>query len=225
MIWYQSSTAIGSDKNWSLYENTLRNHVQQISSKNMDWVFRGVEADEAELKKFRTVDDLRKEYFVRNASKAENEGFVGFAVGCWQDHGYKEIRSQKNIQVISVAEAALHSMMMIGRHPGLIVPSKHDKDLIKNNMQHYGITPGCFTFDVCSLDREFLLKAFSDPSNFICAIEPVLDRLRMRNVDVLGFGCVIFNEILYVNRTFEFMGIPIIDCTGVLVKTMEMLMD
>lgn len=225
MIWYQSSTAIGRDKKWSPYENTLENHVQEISRKNMDWIFRGVDAGEAELEKFKDVDDLRKEYFIRNALKAESEGCIGFAVGCWQDHGYKEIRSKKNIPVISVAEATIHSMMMIGRHPGLIVPSKHDEDLIKNNMKYYGIDPSPFAFEVCTLEREFLLNAFDDPSHFIHSIKPVVDKLLSKNVDVLACGCVIFNEILYKNRRFEFIGIPIIDCVGVLVKTMEMLIE
>lgn len=225
MIWYQSSTAIGRDKKWAPYENTLKNHVQEISNQNIHWVFRGVDAGETELEKFKDMDELRKEYFVRNALKAENEGYIGFAVGCWQDHGYKEIRSKSNIPVISVAEATIHPMMMVGRHPGLIVPSKHDEDLIKNNMKYYGIDPSLFAFEVSTLERDFLLSAFADASDFLCYIKSAADKLLHKKVDVLAFGCVIFNEILYKHKGFALMSIPIMDCVGILVKTMEMMID
>jgi allantoin racemase len=225
MIWYQSSTAIGRDKKWSPYEDALKSHVQEISSENVDWVFRGIDAGEAQLEKFKDIDDLRREYFVRNALRAESEGYVGFAVGCWQDHGYNEIRSKKKIPAISVAEATVHSMMMVGRHPGLIVPSNHDEDLIKNHTKYYGIDPNLFAFEVCTMERDLLLSAFADASDFIRSIKSVADKLLCKKVDVLAFGCVIFNEILYKHKGFALMSIPIMDCVGILVKTMEMMID
>lgn len=225
MIWYQSSGAIGKDQKYLAYETTLRKHVQEISTSKLTWIFKGVDPSEAPSEKYKSIDDLRKEHFIRNALKAKSEGFVGFAVGCWQDHGYQEIRRNKNIQVVSIAEATLHLMMMVGQHPGLIVLSKKDEDLIKNNMTYYGISTNCFKFEVCSLDIEFLSSAFDDPSQFTRAIKSAVEKLLTRKTDVLAFGCGIFNEILYKHKSLAFVEIPVIDCVSVLVKTMEMLLE
>jgi Asp/Glu/hydantoin racemase len=163
--------------------------------------------------------------FIRNAIKAEKEGYDVVAVTHFQDPGLSEAKSAVGIPVLGLGETTLHFSLTLGRKIGLVTINPafipwHEDQIIK-----YGIQPrvvGVRAVDASVLDY---IDAFANPQAFQ-KLKPMWEKecraLLDQGADVIvpagGIPMMLFGG----EKGASIDGAPIINGMTVIAKAAEM---
>jgi allantoin racemase len=104
--------------------------------------------------------------FIKNAIKAEKEGYDVVAVTHFQDPGLSEAKSAVGIPVLGLGETTLHFSLTLGRKIGLVTINPAFIPWHEDQITKYGIQPrvvGVRAVDASVLDY---IDAFANPQTF-----------------------------------------------------------
>ena len=114
-IWYQGFTDPTIHK---IYVDKLRAHLDEIADENVTIRFEGISPPASHV---HPVEELRCSISaIKNALKAEQEGYDAFVLGHFQEAGIHEIKSILSIPAIALGEASMLYGCTLGRKIGLI---------------------------------------------------------------------------------------------------------
>ena len=163
--------------------------------------------------------------FIKNAIKAESEGYDVVAVTHFQDPGLSEAKSAVGIPVLGLGETTLHFSLTLGRKLGLVTINPafipwHDDQIVK-----YGMTQrvvGIRAVDASVLDY---IAAFTDQNAFE-KLNPLWEKecraLLDAGADVIvpagGIPMMLFGGAPGANID----GAPIVNGMSVIAKAAEM---
>ncbi len=219
-ILWQSSTAISKFPD---YKAAILRHGKKILGPDIQLEIRGVDSGTSALH-FMAFDFLNNAQVFKSVSRAPEEGFDAVAIGCFLDPILDELREVMEIPVLSLAETGMLTACMLGKRFSIIsyVPqliNKRYSELIHK----YGLTErsaGLTTFD---LPFEELDKGFKDPSKVVEKFIAAGREAVAKGAEVLLPGCGCLNLILAENCVSKVEGATILDVSGALMKTAELM--
>ena len=120
---------------------------------------------------------------VRNAIRAEQEGYDAFVVGHFQDAGLWEARSAVDIPVIGLGEASMLHACTLGRKIGLITIdplfiSVHEEQIERYGLQHRVVDTVAVVSGTSDYERAFAEPEYAKSvrEKYAREIRPMVDR-------------------------------------------------
>ena len=222
-IWVQSANAISKDAEVSTYEQSLKRHVQEVASPGTIVDVFGVDVtpprlDSYHLSQYIVVSDL-----VRNAIRAQNDGYDAFVITGTCDPGYDEIREVLEIPAVFILETSIHLACLFSSNFGFLAHSKSLLLRVTDRTKKYGLgermTPGrCL-----NLTHKDFSKMWENPKPYVDAFIEEGKKVIQQGANILIISGNQSSLFLLYQGVREIDGVPILDACGTVVKFAEFL--
>lgn len=173
-----------------------------------------------------TLTEYRVGYnFVRNAVRAEREGYDAVAITHFQDAGLEQVKSAVGIPVLGLGETTLHFACTLGRKLGLVTINPtfipwHEDQVVRYGLQSRVV--GVRAVDAAVLDY---IAAFASRKKFD-ELKPLWDRecraLLAAGADVIVPAGGLPMMLYGAKRGANIDGAPIVNGMTVIARAAEM---
>ena len=224
-IWCQSSTTLVADPMWSSYRESLSRHVQEVKRADTQFEIHGVQFVHPLMDHSAYVRYLNEGLVIKNALRAEKEGYDGFAIATTLDPGYLEIRNIVNIPVAFLGENCFHIASLLADKFSMLACNKDLYLILNRQIRQYCLEDKflpCESFEISELE---LVDGFEDPGPIIDVVKKIAKKAIERGAGILVPACNILNMVLHNAGLREIDGVPLLDTTAVMVKAAEFLVD
>jgi allantoin racemase len=219
-ILWQSSTPI---HRYPAYRAAVEAHARRLLSPGTTVVTRGV-VDGIDQLAFRAIDFMNNAQILDSVVQAEREGFDAVAIGCFLDPILDELREIVDIPVLSLAETGMLTACMVGRRFAILSHNPvFNRKAYPELVHKYRLCERAGPLIDLALPREVLAEALRSGQ-----VEPCLEQVRegarraiAQGADTILLGCGLLNIVAARAGLHEVDGAPIIDVSGVLMKTTE----
>ena len=224
-IWYQSSVAIGRNPVFKPYEEAIARNARAVARPDTTVDIHGVERMTPHYERSRYARYLNGISIVRNAARAEAEGYDAIAVGCYTDPCLEEVRDTVTIPALFMMQTSMHLASMLGGKFAFVSYSSSNLRQMARLAEQYGLGhrlagAGCFEAQL-SRSNEW----FADPAPVIEGFTREATRCVAQGAEVLIPTCGVLNQVLRENKVREVGGCPILDGSSVLLKLTEAMVD
>lgn len=159
-IWYQS---FASFERLVGYASALREFLQSLATPEVAFEVYGLERGGLG-DQFRVFEHFDTAEILRNARRAEREGFDAVAIGNILDPGLREAREVVDIPVLGLCEASLLLACLMGRNFSLVTVNERFIPRIEENVRRYGLRERLCGIDTMGVEVEELDRAYRDPA-------------------------------------------------------------
>lgn len=178
------------------------------------------------------AEHLNSVHMVEAALRAQDEGFDGVFLGCWNDPLW-EAREVLDIPVASVGEQSMLAALAVGRRFAIVTVSEKTVSAIDDDLRGYGLCERAIVRPVRSIspesDAALLLESTSAdrPSDFIRRLEQVAGGCIADGADTLLVGCAYYGPLLRAAGYDNVAGtrVAVVDTTTVALKYLEAMVD
>lgn len=177
------------------------------------------------------AEHLNSVFMAEEALKAQEEGFDGVYLGCWNDPLW-EAREVLDIPVGSVGEQSMLAALAMGKRFAVITVSQKTVSAIENDLMAYGLASRAISRPVRSIapesDASLLLGAVEDPRRaFIPRFEEVAETCIRDGAEVILVGCAYYGPLLRAVGYKEVpgTGVLVVDSSTVALKYLEAMTD
>ena len=162
--------------------------------------------------------------FIRNALKAQQEGYSAIAITHFQDAGLAEVKSVVDIPVLGLGETSLFHACTLGRKLGLITINPVFIPWHEDQVIRYGLERRVVGVRAVNAKVSDFMEAFSTPAG-MAALKPLWERevraLLEAGADVIvpagGLPMLMFGT----EHGASFEGAPIVNGLTVIAKAAE----
>ncbi|MFH1169874.1 MAG: aspartate/glutamate racemase family protein, partial [Chloroflexota bacterium] len=112
-VWCQSCGAFGKDPVWNDYEESLKRHAKKIARPDTVVELHGLDGTVPGIDSYHASQSMCMMQSVRNAIRAEREGYDVFVMISTIDAGFNEVREMVDIPVVMMLENCVHFAMML----------------------------------------------------------------------------------------------------------------
>lgn len=225
-IWWQSSIALGADPAWKPYQESLKNHVQQVAKPDTRVDVYGVKFVEPILGRSSYVRYLNEAQVINNAIVAEREGYDAFCVGCTLDPGIAEIKEIIDIPAAFLFESCAHLASILAGKFSLLAFNKEVLRYHEQLVRHYDLAERLVPCDtLMNLTSVDLTVGFKNPDPFIAAVKEAGRKAIDQGTGMFISTCNILNMVLVNSGFREIDGVPILDTAGALLKVTELMVN
>lgn len=163
--------------------------------------------------------------FLRNALKAEREGYDAFIVGTYIEPYLRELRSLVDIPVVSSLESMLLVGCSHGRNPAVVTLNDELLSLVQAGIERHGLENrmGPILVVEPGLTEAELTSLFSEPAEYLERFERSARRALESHADVIIPGEAILAVIVAENGMTEIDGATVLDGIGIPVAYAEMM--
>jgi len=225
-IWCQSHGAFGKDEAWSPYERSLRRHIQEVVRPGTTVHLYGTDFTIPGTGRHRAPLIIAQSQDIRNAMRAEEQGYDAFVRLGTLDAGSLEIRELVNIPVIFITETGLHLAFLLADKFAFFTHSKSLLDRITELAERYGLThrmvPGGH-LDLSGYSE--LMEMFQNPKRYVDSVVRVVREIGARGASLLLPSVGALGQWLVDNNLLEIDGIAILDTQGAALKMAELMLD
>jgi allantoin racemase len=228
-IWYQSFVDPTEQKN---YLSHLQAYLNDYADRDFQFVVHGLTPPDKNLHpltEFRCAAQT-----IKNAIKAQEEGYDAFVIGHFQEPGINEIKAILNIPVIGLGESNMLYACSMGRTIGLATINPIFIPWHENQINYYGLQQRIVSVQAVNAQVKDFEQAFSDKdvyerlrNDFLEQIKPMVTQgveviilagglpmlLLARQKNLTIDGAVIVNGIA-VCAKFAEMALKLQDLTG-----------
>lgn len=177
------------------------------------------------------AEHINSVHIVEAAMRAEQDGFDGVFLGCWNDPLW-EAREVLDIPVASVSEQSMLAALSMGKRFAVVTVSQKTSVSIENDLVAYGLKDRAIIRPVRSIapesDGDLLLGAVDDPyKELIPRIEEVAHECIRDGADVILVGCAYYGPLLRAAGYTQIpgTGVPVLDSSTVALKYLETMTD
>lgn len=177
------------------------------------------------------AEHINSVHIVEAALKAEEDGFDGVFLGCWNDPLW-EAREILSVPVGSVSEQSMLAALAMGKRLAIVTVSQKTTVAIENDLLAYGLRDRAIVRPVRTIlpesDAELLMGAVADPhATFIPRVEDVARGCIADGADVILIGCAYYGPLLRMAGYTEIpgTGVPVVDSSTVALKYLETMTD
>ncbi|MGQ0546102.1 MAG: aspartate/glutamate racemase family protein [Betaproteobacteria bacterium] len=221
-IWYQSFTDQNETRR---YHDRLLEHVNAVARQGNSVEVVGM--DPASRK--HRITELRCGVeVVRNAIRAEREGYDAFILGHFQDTGLWEARSAVEIPVIGLGESAMLHACTLGQTIGLVTIHSLFISVHREQIRRYGLEHRIVATVAVDSSAADYVRAFSDPEVAKALAEEYGRKIALlleQGCEVVlpagGLPSLLFGADLKLSAGSA----CVLDSTAVAVKSAEMAVD
>ena len=146
------------------YVERLAAYLGEIAAPGVEytvWDLTPPDRDLHRVSEFRCSVDV-----VRNAVRAEQEGFDAFAIGHFQDSGLWEARSAVDIPVLGLGEASMLWACMLGGKSGLVTIDPVFIPYHEEQIRRYGLGQRVTSVAAIETNVEEFMRAFAERDAF-----------------------------------------------------------
>ena len=215
-LWYQSVASLGHDPVWSDYESAVARHISLVKEPETQVYVRGLEETSPQ-------DAEKSPEILKNAVKAEKEGYDGFILGCFMDPRHESLRSFVEIPVVFTGETSMHLASLLGKKFVFLATSEGAARRIFKNVGAYGLLDRAPISAFLDLSLEALARAFKDPAYVLDLVFKRCEELVSQGAEVIIPGCGVLNALLAFHKVRRYKGALILDTLGSAIKVGEMM--
>ena len=176
-IWYQSFIEPGRDRP---YFDKLGAFLRTLAAPGVSYELNGIDPPNQEL--HRITEFRCAAQVVRNALRAQVEGYDAFAIGHYQDSGLYEARATVRIPVLGMGEASMLFACSLGRNFALVGIDPIFIPIHEECVARYGLRDRYVGIQVVETKVQDLVDAFTDPeapermfTQFREQVQPLVD--------------------------------------------------
>jgi len=225
-IWCQSSGALGKDAAWGPYDLSLRRHIQEVVKPQTTVDLYGSDFTVPGIGRHRAPIDIIQSQAIRNAMRAEEQGYDAFVQLSTNDAGFSEIRELVNIPVIFITETCLHLAYLLSDKFAFFTHNEVVLNRITEVAERYNMThrmvPGGH-LDLFGYSD--IMNLYQNPKRHVDSVVKVVKEIGARGANLLLPAALSLNQWLVDNNLQEIDGIAILDATGAAVKMAELMVD
>lgn len=219
-ILWQSSTPI---HRYPAYRAAVEQHARRLLLPGTSMTIRGVHEGSDQLA-YRAIDFMNNAQLFDSVVTAQREGYDAVAIGCFLDPVLDELREIVDIPVLSLAETGMLVACMHGKRFSVLSHNPvFNRKAYPELIHKYRLTERAGPMIDLELPREVLANALRTGE-----VEPCLEQVRRgaraaiaQGADTILLGCGLLNIIAASSGLQEVDGAPIVDVSGVLMKTAE----
>jgi allantoin racemase len=220
-IAWQSSRPV---QNFPAYVKQIETHAARYMSPGTSLSVRGVAFGPPHLD-YQVFDFLNNVEVLKSVVSAEREGFDVVAIGCVLDPILDELREAVDIPVVSFSETAMRVATSLGQKFSILT---HNEPIatkyVSRLVERYGMERSCAGVVNFDLSFEALEEAMKG-SPEVChrLTTQAAEQAVRQGAEVIILGCGLLNLLAMRYGWHRFAGAPVLDVTGCLVKTAEMM--
>lgn len=219
-LWYQSFV---HPVQQAPYMKRLQAMLDSLASPGIRFEVQGLDPPDhafSTLTEFRCATQV-----VRNAVRAEKEGYDAFVLGHFQEPGLLEVRGAVDIPVVSLGEANMLAALSLGHRFGLVTVDPVFLPWHERQVRAAGLTERCAGVKAIAVNVAGFMKAFTDKkayaavrAQFVKQVKPLVEQGAEVIIPAGGLPMMLFaNE-----RPFLIDGAPVLPGIAVVAKAAEM---
>jgi Asp/Glu/hydantoin racemase len=224
-IWCQSCGAFGKSPIWNDYEQALRKHAEEVTRPDTVVELHGVETTIPGIDQYYASQTICVMQSIKNAIRAEREGFDVYVMINTRDAGYKEIRELVDIPTVFMLENCIHFAMMLGPEFAFFT---HNRELLLRLTEltkQYGLAEHMAPGGHLSLSYSDWPNLFGSPERYTELITQKIKEIIAQGADILIPSAVPLNMWLLKQNLIEIDGARILDGVGCALKMAELMVD
>ena len=211
-----------------LYVDALARHARSVASPGTTVVLHGL--DPGTYTPDRTAADLARDpalrprgvsQLVRNAERAEREGYDAVAITIVQDLGLAEARSRVRIPVAGYGESAMRAACLVAERFAVVAFDSGIAEQITARIRELGLTGSATAVELVDTDYGGVVDAFERPERLAAAFASAARRAIARGAGAIVPGQTIMAEALWQHGVRGVDGVPVIDALGVTISAAE----
>lgn len=219
-IWYQSFV---HPVQQAPYIKRLQAMLDSLASPGIRFEVQGVDPPDHA---FSNLTELRcATQVIRNAVRAEKEGYDVFVLGHFQEPGLLEVRGAVDIPVVSLGEANMLTALSLGHRFGLVTIDPVFLPWHDRQVRAMGLVERCAGVKALQMNVADFMKAFTDKkayaaarAQFVQQVTPLVEQGAEVIIPAGGLPMMLFaNE-----RPFLIEGAPVLPGIAVVAKAAEM---
>lgn len=161
--------------------------------------------------------------FLRNAWKAQQEGYDAFVIGTFAEPVLRELRSLVDIPVVSAFEASMLAGCTVAPKMALLVLSEQTVPYVEASIERHRLASrvsGIHLVDTVMLETS-LEREFEAPAAYLERFKAAARKAIAAGADAVIPAEGMVAAIVAVNRLQEVDGVPVIDAVGVSILAAE----
>jgi Asp/Glu/hydantoin racemase len=219
-VWYQSFV---HPVQQAPYMKRLQAMLDSLASPGIRFVVQGLDPPDHA---FHTLSEFRcAGQVIRNAVKAETEGYDAFVMGHFQEPGLIELRSVVDIPVVSLGEANMLAALSLGHRFGLVTVDPVFVPWHDRQVRAAGLAERCAGIEAITVNVAGFMKAFGDKrayaqvrTQFVKQVKPMVEAGAEVIIPAGGLAMMLFAH----ERPFLIDGAPVLNGIAVVAKAAEM---
>ncbi len=225
-IWCQSAGAFGKDAAWAPYEQGLKRHIREVVRPDTIVDLYGTASTIPGLARHRGPTALAQFQAVRNAIRAEEQGYNAFVLLSTSDGGAAEIREMVKIPVVFITETCLHLACLLADKFAFFTNNESLLIRLTEQAKQYGLTDRMVTGGCLDLGGySDIMEMFQNPKPHIDTVVKVVKEIGARGANLLFPAAGALNQWLVDNDLRQVDGISILDASGAALKMAELMVD
>jgi allantoin racemase len=177
------------------------------------------------------AEHLNSVHMIEAAMQAEDEGFDGVFLACWNDALW-EAREVLSIPVASVGEQSMLAALTMGRRFAVVTVSEKTATAIEMDLFSYGLRDRAIHRPVRAIapesDAGLLSQSIDDPqARFIPRFEEAARSCIADGAEVILVGCGYYGPLLRSAGYHKVAGtgVPVLDSSAIGMKYLEAMTD
>jgi allantoin racemase len=227
-IWCQSCSSIGTGSSHELrYQAALEKRAKEVARPDTIIEFHGIDDYVPEMDRCIASFNIGAWQTIRNAFRAEQQGYDAFAVTNTPSPGFLELKQTINIPLVYITESAISIALMLAPKFAFFVHNEPLMLQVQELPKRWGLAERMVQGGYVGIeDREIITKYLGSTGS------PIIDRIKKaasevveRGADILLPASNVFNMLLLDQNIQEIEGARILDIFGCLIKTTELMVD
>jgi Asp/Glu/hydantoin racemase len=220
-LWLQSSSSDADAAIWRVYQESARRHARALLGDRFDFEFHGVSRTFPGVDQSDSAFHLATREVVRNAIRAEQQGYAGFLNVSTNETGHLEIREVTDFPAVFITEAAVHLAAQIGSRFAFLTHNRGARLRMEAFTHEYGLGDRLVEGASMALTYHDFSAMYANPGP---ALETFRDEARKaiaRGAQVLIPAGGPLNMFFVENGLRAIDGVPVLDILGVALKSLE----
>lgn len=224
-IWCQSSSSIGASEVFKDYYESLQRHAKRVCRPDTVCEFHGQD------KTFPGVDHSRAAWYlaqggaIRNAIRAEKQGFDAYAMISTNDAGFCEIREVVDIPIVFITQASLHFALLLAPNFAFVAHNALLYDPFPEMAARYGLKEQMIPGGCLDISYKDFGVMWQKPEPYIEAFNQKAREVVARGATLLFPVALPLSQWLIDQNIREVDGATILDPLFIALKTAEIMVD
>lgn len=224
-IWCQSCGAFGKDPVWNDYEVGLKKRAKEVARPDTVVELYGQESTIPGIDRFRAAQAMCMVGSVKNAIRAQKEGYDAFIMISTIDAGFHEIREVTDIPVVFILENSIHLAMTLAPRFAFLTHNQALLARLEELARQYGLGEKMVPGDYLDLSYSIWPEMFGHPERFTEMITQKAKGLVARGAGVIIPSALPFAVWMIQNNLTDIAGARVLDAWGAALKTAELMVD
>ncbi len=224
-IWCQSCGAFGKDPIWDPYEKGLKEHAKKVARTDTVVELHGQELTIPGIDRFHASGAMCMVTSVKNAIRAEREGYDAYIMISTIDAGYHEIREVVDIPVVFMLENCIHLAQVLAPKFAYITHTQLLLARLEEITKQYGLAEHMVHGDYLNLSYSAWPEMFGHPERFADAITQKAKGIIAKGAGILIPAALPLGVWLVKQGLTDIEGARVLDAWGCAIKMAELMVD